>query len=825
MHATSELYAGGGDGGYLQSIIQREGEAAYAWDDGGDPQPMWACRVMSECLDTADLRVLPDVMDPEKGTLYRRVMPDHLTVRESVRWTPVGQLRNAYGGRKTEELRGFDSYITDALLRARQHIRRGCRFECTDGSIRFEYDPDMRTWFMTVDRRDGSSQTWKSGRPLDPNADLRESDGSERFERVPVEPRDGNGEPCTYAVETGCTVDEAQALGVQAGNILYDWTGGDLKGWTNLKLTFAAPFLRSHPEQCYVWQGPGGTGKSTLASDLRRHLGDQAMTLSFDLLTQPTSLSAENAMFDLTQHLLALTDDYDPRRGRFERVLPALKSLLTGLLPFAARRQGENSVEALPQAVHLVTTNYHLPIGEEYAEQRRFAFSTLDRPNVLWDEYLPFRDQHGFWPFMFASAVAWVSRHGVHCLGGAYISPDALSDDDMDAVREILDQGWTTPKRNVIVHWSAIGAKRSSTRQGSTDGRAHAAYKASQPGDPLYDVWVAAVRAVGRVEDITPRPVDPPQEALDVTTVDEWADMVSEARPRVFPCHPDTTKDHQAKSPESGMLRRYAGVGSWQKAATDPNLDLSHTFDPKWPCWGMTVDPGYVWLDLDRHESGPAGWERIQTDVAPYGSKNLPRTFMVGTPSGGIHLLYKIPKGLRLKSRANPDTQVDLRVGGGGYVVSACSHTDAGDYRPLDTPADGRIPEISGRLADWLTRNGYVEEDQPAQPPAGMPTIPTPASASGPGVFAGMGDGVQVPGTSVRISPPPMGRGATHDAWVRWCYGIAKRAAEQAWDANTVYRVYTEGLRYVPADHDRTDTIRAIRDACMKAGIPTPPIG
>lgn len=88
-----------------------------------------------------------------------------------------------------------------------------------------------------------------------------------------------------------------------------------------------------------------------------------------------------------------------------------------------------------------------------------------------------------------------------------------------------------------------------------------------------------------------------------------------------------------------------------------------------------------------------------------------------------------------------------------------------------------------------------------------------------------MGDGVQVPGTGVRISPPPMGRGATHDAWVRWCYGIAKRAAEQAWDADTVYRVYTEGLRYVPADHDRADTVRAIRDACMKAGIPTPPIG
>ena len=67
-----------------------------------------------------------------------------------------------------------------------------------------------------------------------------------------------------------------------------------------------------------------------------------------------------------------------------------------------------------------------------------------------------------------------------------------------------------------------------------------------------------------------------------------------------------------------------------------------------------------------------------------------------------------------------------------------------------------------------------------------------------------------------------MGRGATHDAWRDWCYGIAMRAVEQGWTANAVRDAFARGLRSVPASHDRTDTLRCIADACRKAGIQPP---
>ena len=154
-------------------------------------------------------------------------------------------------------------------------------------------------------------------------------------------------EPMTYTVETGCTCEQATTLANEAGWILDQWTGHDTDSTLNLQRSLAAPFLRSHPECAYVYQGPGGTGKSTLAKDLMEHLGDQATTMSLDLLAQPTAMSAENKMGDLMSHLLALSDDYDPTHGRFEKSLPNLKTLLTGLLPFSARRQGVNSVDGI----------------------------------------------------------------------------------------------------------------------------------------------------------------------------------------------------------------------------------------------------------------------------------------------------------------------------------------------------------------------------------------------------------------------------------------------------------------------------------------------
>ena len=846
MTPTSMLDTGGN---YLQSIIQRDEESAWQWEDGGVPIPTWSARVLSELLGTPDLRVLPTDSNGH-GTLYRRVMPDHLTCEENVRWHPVATLRGEYGGRRNEDLAGFDSFVRDALLRADVTIRRACTFVCTDGRLRVEYDPEAGEWLLTTERRGHGTDTKTAGdtllkegrvqRKYDGRAYINEhdSDGTEEFAPVQADRVRDLDTPTTYAVETGVTVARALSLATYAGVILRDWVDGDAKSWVNLKLSIASPFLRSHSEKAYVWQGSGGTGKSTLAGDLMRHLGDQACTYALDLLCQPTALSAENGMLDLTEHLLALSDDYDPRRGRFQRILPNLKILLTGLLPFAARRQGENAVVGRPQAVHLLTTNYHLPISEQESEQRRFAFATINNRDVREKEYLPFLRENGFWPFMLCSALTWVRRQGAHCYGVAFMDRDNLTDEEIDVINEILQNGIVVPPPGVRIDWQGIGAHRTSTRKGFDDGKSHTVYRASKPGEELYDVWCAAVQAVHDIDSDDPKPVSPPDGSTvaDVATIDEWASLLAPAGPRLFPCWDKDTPDpkhpdrmHAAKSPNGGLLHRLTGEWSWQKAAADTGLDLSHQTDSAWPTWGMTMDSRYVWLDLDRHSDMPAGWERIQTEVGPYGTDDLPRTWAVETPSGGMHLLYRMPDGVTVRTRAGGELQVDTRAGGTGYVVAACSHTEAGAYRPVDRPDKDRIPVLSDTLVDWLDRNGYVEHPDAPDDGGGMPPAPSDGGSRPHDPFAGMNlpqstaapAGVRRDGPRM-VNPPVMGKGATHDRWRDWCYGIAKRAAEQQWSAQAIRDAFAQGLRRVPASHDRTDTLRCITDACQKAGIQPP---
>ena len=55
----------------------------------------------------------------------------------------------------------------------------------------------------------------------------------------------------------------------------------------------------------------------------------------------------------------------------------------------------------------------------------------------------------------------------------------------------------------------------------------------------------------------------------------------------------------------------------------------------------------------------------------------------VRTPSGGLHLYYRLPSHAEVKSSAGKvGPWIDVRARG-GYVVAPFSHIDAGDYRPV----------------------------------------------------------------------------------------------------------------------------------------------
>ncbi|WP_223852093.1 bifunctional DNA primase/polymerase [Bifidobacterium myosotis] len=823
---------------WLRSLVMRPGESLWTWEDPTGMVPMWAIRMISEavCSDP-DLRVLPDGGDGG-GVLYRRVLPGH-TVREApTRWAPCGAVRAAYGGskEKSDRLDMADSWMTDALLLAGQTIRRGMSFLCTDGEIRFEHDGRLKAWTRSTV---GGGMTVTLLGAGDDECRKRGFEGAPFRE---IEPADC-GSPMTYTVSTGVTVAEALALAREAGeDIMWRWTGFERDSWRNLTRSLAAPFLRSHPEVAYVYQGMGGASKSTLAKDLLDHLGDQGTTLSLDLLSQPTAMSAENAMGSLMTHLLALSDDYDPTHGRFEKALPPFKTLLTGLLPFSARRRGEDAVDGTPQATHILTTNYHLPLSSAESEQRRFAFATMvdDAERSNRRAYLEFREAHGFWPFMLYSAHMWHRLGDKPARDTAFVDVESLTDAEIQAVRTVIDDGIVFPTPGVRVNWKNVGLVRTSTRRGDDgDGRTpRTAYRPASGDDPLAGVWRQTMKAVMGIArddaEIAPIP-DGSADGLAGLDPDGWAARLAEAKPRLFPCHDRDDPDHpdapryRAKAPDTrAIIRRHPGHSSWQVAVRDGDVDMSRRFDPSKTCWGMCVAPGYAWLDLDCHDrDGMDGWTRLQTDVGTYGETFLPRTFAVRTPSGGVHLLYRLPEGLELKNKANARLQVDTRVGVAGYVVAGGSRLASGAYTPIDEPSDGGpIPVMPPRLARWLESNGYVrgaggddaDADADGDGRDGDPGAPADGPrrpADGPAPAGG-----EYPWTAV----PHMGPHDTHDKLVAAAMSIAGIAVAHRRSQRWIDDAFRTLRDAVPGRHrgrDPQDWRNAVRSACEKKGIHT----
>ncbi|MEU3902085.1 bifunctional DNA primase/polymerase [Streptomyces sp. NPDC045251] len=100
------------------------------------------------------------------------------------------------------------------------------------------------------------------------------------------------------------------------------------------------------------------------------------------------------------------------------------------------------------------------------------------------------------------------------------------------------------------------------------------------------------------------------------------------------------------------------------------------------------------------------------------------RTLRVRTPSGGLHVWYRAPSGLRWHSSVGSGGgralawQVDIRAHG-GYIIAPGTVTEAGAYEPL---GGAREP---APLPDWLARElertGHLP---PAHVPAPRPVPP-----------------------------------------------------------------------------------------------------
>lgn len=139
------------------------------------------------------------------------------------------------------------------------------------------------------------------------------------------------------------------------------------------------------------------------------------------------------------------------------------------------------------------------------------------------------------------------------------------------------------------------------------------------------------------------------------------------------------------------------GHQKWeQRATTDPDRIQAAWSRAPFNVGIATGPSGLIVVDLDTPEH--KGSSDAPDGAATFGAlcertgHAVPDTYRVRTTSGGTHLYFTAPTGVRIGSTAGTVApSVDTR-GWGGYVVAAGSILPAGQYEALSTPEAAVLP-------------------------------------------------------------------------------------------------------------------------------------
>ncbi|MFE0358970.1 bifunctional DNA primase/polymerase [Streptomyces nigra] len=184
----------------------------------------------------------------------------------------------------------------------------------------------------------------------------------------------------------------------------------------------------------------------------------------------------------------------------------------------------------------------------------------------------------------------------------------------------------------------------------------------------------------------------------------------------VFPLLPGSKRPalHGEKTcPRTGECS--GGHRKWeQRATTDPGRIRAAWSRAPFNVGIATGPSGLVVVDLDTPEH--KGCSDAPDGAATFGAlceragQAVPVTYRVRTTSGGTHLYFTAPAGVRIGSTAGTVAEsVDTR-GWGGYVVAAGSILPAGQYEALSAPEAVPMPS-------WL-QSILRPAPKPAQAPS-----------------------------------------------------------------------------------------------------------
>ncbi|WP_433919253.1 bifunctional DNA primase/polymerase [Streptomyces canus] len=166
----------------------------------------------------------------------------------------------------------------------------------------------------------------------------------------------------------------------------------------------------------------------------------------------------------------------------------------------------------------------------------------------------------------------------------------------------------------------------------------------------------------------------------------------------VFPLRPGTKRPAlhgEAACPGTGECAH--GHRKWeQRATTDPDRIREAWSRGPFNVGIATGPSGLVVVDLDMPKDkgsadAPNGAATFRA-LCERAGQQVPHTYRTRTASGGTHLHFTAPHGIRLSNTAGTIAElVDTRAWG-GYVVAAGSRTPTGAYEALCAPVAAPLP-------------------------------------------------------------------------------------------------------------------------------------
>ena len=470
----------------------------------------------------------------------------------------------------------------------------------------------------------------------------------------------------------------------------YDWSSWltqDRHSADNLIRMFATPFLEKYKHLTYIIYGGGGNGKGIIINNLISHFPNRATSFDTKRFSTNSGFISEQEGRKLLGKAWAFDEEADILD---ENNMTSVKRLSTGDT-ITARGIGENAVAFNNQATLIIATNNPVVSEITEASNRRFVLVRMQdgRRESEFPPFISWVNTHGIAAFLYASCVLWT--HTENTWKDISIGDVTdLTDVEQWAADSIVVNGYAVSQDNPVTKrfsktsMNKLGLKTALKRVGDKvtrviivdDERRFHPYRQGVEKD------FNKLNTLHEVVDI-PTPIDPQPEG-DATTFGFQADYVE-------------------ASPDKIAYK-------WKEKTLDDHTDTR--YKPTTDVYAVIPKPGYLVLDFDIDKQNVSGWALFNQQVASYGDDAFPSTYLVQTPSGGVHAYYQIPKEYRgkIKNAAHPHgLPIDIRCEQKGYVIGAGSTTKNGTYKVVDMPETPEVPTLTPDMLTWLSVDGYVE--------------------------------------------------------------------------------------------------------------------